>query len=152
MHSLFLLLVTILVSSQADFDRLQQDVQKELVRKPPELKVVFRPGVYSFKDNHLSLTRKEDSPDTRLILEGNGARLVGAAPEIAMTPFYRADRLVEVMDAEKKLCRIRTKKRLEGKGCLYVQVTSWFRLFTGRLPQSRDGTCILRSRNLNAPG
>ena len=133
MHSLFLLLVTILVSSQADFDRLQQDVQKELVRKPPELKVVFRPGVYSFKDNHLSLTRKEDSPDTRLILEGNGARLVGAAPEIAMTPFYRADRLVEVMDAEKKLCRIRTKKRLEGKGCLYVQVTSWFRLFTGKV-------------------
>ena len=135
MHSLFLLLATILVSSQADFDRLPQDVQRELARKPAELKVEFRPGTYHFKDNHLLLNQKADCPQTRLVFEGNGARLVGTAPDITMTPFFRADRLVEVVDADKKLCRIRTKKRLQGHGRLYIQVSSWFRLYTGEVTE-----------------
>lgn len=147
-----MLLVTILVSSQADFDRLQQDVQRELARKPAELKVVFLPGTYAFKDNHLSLTQREDCPNTRLILEGNGAKLVGTAPEIAMTPFYRADRLVEVVDAEKKLCRIRTRKRLEGKGSLYVQVTSWFRLYTGKVTEIKGRYLYFTVEKLECSG
>lgn len=135
MLSLLVSLVTILVSSQADFDRLQQDVHRELLRKPAELKVSFQPGTYRFRHNHLYLTREEDCPDTRLVIEGNGAVLVGLAPEVRVSPFYRVDRLVEVVDAEKKICRIRTRKRMDGQGRLYVQVSSWFRLFTGEVTE-----------------
>lgn len=135
MLSLLVSLVTILVSSQADFERLQQDVHRELLRKPAELKVSFQPGIYRFRHNHIYLTREEDCPQTRLVIEGNGSVLVGTAPEISATPFYRADRLVEVVDAGKKLCRIRTRKRMEGEGRLYVQVSSWFRLFTGEVTE-----------------
>ena len=136
MLSLFYCLVTILVSSQADFDRLKQDVHRELQHQPAELKVVFAPGTYYFKDNHLSLF-EENCPETRLSLEGNGATLIGSAPDIVETPFYRADWMVEVVDADQKLCRIRTRKRLDGQGRLYVQVTSWFRLFTGTVTEMK---------------
>ena len=139
MLSLLVSLVTILVSSQADFDRLQQDVHRELLRKPAELKVSFQPGTYRFRHNHLYLTQEEDCPDTRLVIEGNGAVLVGQAPEVRVSPFYRAGRLVEVVDAEKKSCRIRTRKRLDGQGRLYVQVSSWFRLFTGEVTEIKGG-------------
>ncbi len=152
MLSLFFCLVTILVSSQADFDRLQRDVRRELQRKPAELKVEFRPGVYHFKDNHLQLNREADCPETRLVIEGNGAVLVGTAPEIEMTPFFRAGRLVEVMDPGKKLCRIRTRKRLDGEGRLYVQVTSWFRLFTGRVTEVKGRYVYFTAEKLERTG
>ncbi len=136
MLSLFYCLVTILISSQADFDRLKQDIHRELQHQPAELKVVFAPGTYYFKDNHLYLF-EENCPATRLSLEGNGATLIGSAPGIVETPFYRADWMVEVVDADQKLCRIRTRKRLDGQGQLYVQVTSWFRLFTGTVTEMK---------------
>ena len=85
MHSLFLCLVSILVSSQADFDRLDQDVKRELQRKPVELKVTFSPGIYRFKDDHLFLTIREDCPGTRLVFDGNGAVAVAKRADGTMS-------------------------------------------------------------------
>lgn len=135
MISLLVSLVAILVSSQADFDRLQQNVHRELLRRPAELTVSFLPGIYQFRHNHLSLGREMDCPQTRFVIEGNGAVLAGTAPQVTMTPFFRANRLVEVVDAGKKLCRIRTRERLEGQGRLYIQISSWYRLFTGEVTE-----------------
>ena len=151
MLSLFFCLVTILVSSQADFDRLKQDVHRELQRQPAELKVEFLPGTYQFKDNHLYLY-EENCPGTRLSLVGNGATLVGSAPDIVETPFYRADRMVEVVDADKKLCRIRTRKRLDGQGRLYIQVTSWYRLFTGPVTEVKGRWLYFTVEDLQRSG
>lgn len=152
MLSLFYCLVSILVSSQADFDRLDQDVKRALRNNPAELKVEFRPGTYRFRDNHLFLTSEADCPGTRLVIEGNGAVLQGTAQDITMTPFYRADRLVEVVDAGKKLCRIKTRKRLSGQGRLYVQVTSWYRLFTGPVTEIKGSYVYFTCEKLERSG
>ena len=151
MFGLFLCLVSILVSSQSDFDRLQQDVRRELLRKPAELTITFAPGTFVFKENHLFL-QGLDCPDTRLIVEGNGSILVGTAPRIETTSFSRADRPVEVVDAKRKLCRIRTRKRLEGQGRLYVQVTSWYRLFTGPVTEVKGRYLYFTVDNLDRSG
>lgn len=152
MHSIFLCLVSILVSSQADFDRLDQNVKRELQHKPTELKVTFSPGIYRFKDNHLFLTIREDCPETRLEIDGNGAVLVGTAPKVTVTPFYRADRLVEVVDAGKGLCRIRTRKRLDGLGDLSIQVTSWYRIFQGLVTEAKGRYLYFTAEHLERSG
>ena len=152
MHSLLLCLVSILVSSQADFDRLDQEVKRELQRKPAELKVTFSPGIYRFKDDHLFLTIREDCPGTRLEIDGNGAVLVGTAPEVEVTPFYRTDRLVEVVDASKGLCRIRTRKRLGGLGNLSIQVTSWYRIFQGPVTEAKGRYLYFTAEHLERSG
>lgn len=150
--SLFFLLATILVNSQADFDRLQDDVRRELRQKPAELTISFRPGTYHFRNNQLFLGQDVDCPGTRLVIEGNGAVLVGTVPEITMTSFFRADRLVEVVDAGEKLCRIWTRNRLDAPGKLYVQVTSWYRLFTGEVTQVKGRYLYFTADKLDRSG
>ena len=151
MLSLFTSLVSILIASQADFDRLEQDLKKELQCKPDEVTVIFQPGNYRFKDNHLYLYGM-DCPDTRLVIKGNGAILEGTAPSREVSTFYRADRLVEVVDAGKKLCRIRTWKRLPGTGDLSIQVTSWYRLFSGPVTEIKGRYLYFTAEYLERSG
>ena len=146
--SLLLGVVSIVVSSQADFDRLPEDVRRGLAQKPAELTVTFEPGTYHFKDDHLLLQGLR-CPETRLVLEGNGAILVGTAPGIRKTPFYRSRRPIEVLDAETKLCRIRTRKRLGGEGRLQIQVTSWYRMITGTVTETKAGYVYFTADDLN---
>ena len=151
MLSMFTCLVSILIASQADFDRLEQDLKKELQRKPDEVTVIFQPGTYRFKDNHLYLYGM-DCPGTRLVLKGNSAILEGIAPNQEVSPFYRADRLVEVVDAGKKLCRIRTRQRLHGDGELSIQVTSWFRVFSGPVTEIKGRYLYFTAEYLERSG
>ena len=151
MLSLFACLVSILIASQADFDRLEQDLKKELQRRPDEVTVTFRPGSYRFKDNHLYLYGV-DCPGTRLVIKGNGAVLEGTAPGREVSPFYRADRIVEIVDAEKKLCRIRTRRRLPGEGELSIQITSWFRVFSGPVTEIKGRYLYFTAEYLERSG
>lgn len=141
---------TINVSTQAEFDGLNTTLKKALSAKPSQLTVVIGPGTYHFRDDHLDLSGLK-CPDTELRIEGEGAVLVGAAPEVKTSPFYRASRVVDVVDADKKLCRIKTGKRLGGSGKLYVQVTAWYRLFTCPVTEIKKGyiyfTCGQLARN-----
>ena len=141
---------TVHVTTQSEFDGLGPAVRKALAAKPSTLTVVIDPGTYRFRDDHLDLSGIE-CPDTELRIEGKGAILVGSAPEVKKTPFYRASRLVEVVDADKKLCRIKTGKRLAGSGQQFVQVTAWYRLFTCPVTEIKKGyiyfTCEQLARN-----
>ena len=141
---------TVHVSTQAEFDGLNATVRKALSAKPSSLTVRIEPGTYRFRDDHLDLSAL-DCPDTELRIEGEGAVLVGSAPEVKTTPFYRASRIVDVVDADKKLCRIKTGKRLGGTGKLYIQVTAWYRLFTCPVTEVKKGyvyfTCDQLARN-----
>lgn len=120
---------TVTVSSQRAFDALDRQVRAALSDKPGTLHVVIEPGTYRFHDDHLDLFRV-DCPDTDLIIEGDGATLTGEAPQVRYSPFTRLRRPVEIVDAERKLCRIRAEGQLPGTGQLYVQVTAWYQLFT----------------------
>ena len=140
---------TVKVSTQAEFDGLNTTVKKALAAKPSQLTLVIEPGTYHFKDDHLDLSGLK-CPDTELRIEGEGAVLVGMAPEVKISPFYRTSRVVDVVDAEKKLCRIKSGKRLSGSGKLYIQVTSWYRLFTCPVTEIKNGyiyfTCEQRRK------
>lgn len=125
----FLSAVTLLVSSQQDYDRLPQTLESTLLRNPAEVKVVFEPGTYLFRDEHIFLYGR-NCPGTDLSFEGNGAVLKGTAYPCTSTVVRRMGRPVEVVDEAAKRCRIRTDERLPGKGRLYVQITSWYRVFT----------------------
>ena len=141
---------TVHVSTQAELDGLDATVRKALAAKPSVLTVRIEPGTYRFRDDHLNLSAL-DCPETELRIEGDGSVLVGSAPEVKTSPFYRASRLVEVVDADRKLCRIKTGKRLAGPGKLYIQVTAWYRLFTCPVTEIRKGyvyfTCDQLARN-----
>lgn len=122
-------LVTLLVSSQQDFDALSGNLRAALAGQPEEVKVVFEPGMYRFRDDQILLSGLK-CPGTRISFEGNGAVLTGTAPSVQAGPFTRMGSYVEVVDSESKLCRIRTRERLNGPGTLWVQITSWYRTFT----------------------
>ena len=129
MLSILLSLTTLLVSSQEDFDSMPVALRHALAQKPEKVRVVFEPGTYLVRDDHINLFGL-DCPGTDLVFEGNGAILTGTAPTIKAGPFSRMDRLVEVVDKTSGLCRVRTRKRLDGEGQLYIQITSWYRTFT----------------------
>ena len=120
---------TITVSDQESFDALDRQIHAALAKQPETLRVVIEPGTYRFHDDHLTFL-SVDCPRTRLIIEGSGATLVGAGPTVRFSSFSRLGRPVEIVDEEQKLCRIKTGQRLSGAGRLYVQVTSWYQLFT----------------------
>ena len=128
--------VLITVSSQSDFDALDQRIHAALASSPEVLRVVIEPGTYRFHDDHVSLFDLQ-CPDTDLIIEGYGATLVGEAPLIRYSSFSRLRRPVEIVDPERKLCRIKTDRQLSGAGQLYVQVTAWYQLITGVVTQKK---------------
>ena len=138
MFKLILALVTILISSQQDYDALPVRLRAALDKHPEEVQVVFTPGVYQFQDDHLHLWGLR-CPETRLSFEGNGAVLRGTAPTTRSGPFTRMDKYVEVVDPENKTCRVRTREFLDGPGKLYIQITSWYRTFTSPVTDIRKG-------------
>ena len=86
-------IVTIVVSSQQDFDGLSGNLRSVLSGKPEEVKVVFEPGTYHFRDDQVLLAGL-NCPGTKLSFDGNGAVLRGTAPSVTASPFYRMDRAV----------------------------------------------------------
>lgn len=129
---------TVTVTSQSDFDALSRRIHAELSDSPERLRVVLQSGTYRFHDDHISLL-SENCPGTDLILEGQDVRIVGSAPDIHCTSFFRLSRPVEIVDAERKLCRIRTNRHLPGTGHLYVQITAWYQLFSGSVVMQKGG-------------
>ena len=64
------------VSSQGDFDRLDERIDSVLAKGDREVDVHFVPGTYFFREGHMSLSGIQ-APETVLRLNGNGAVLVG---------------------------------------------------------------------------
>ena len=151
MLRILLSLTTLLVSSQEDFDSLPGALRRTLAQKPETVRVVFEPGTYVFRDDHINLYGL-DCPGTDLTFEGNGAVLTGTAPTIESGPFYRMDRLVEVVDKASGRCRIRTWKRLKGEGRLYIQITSWFRTFTAPVTEIKGRYMYFTLEDLQKTG
>lgn len=151
MHSLLIVLTSILVSNQQEFDALERNIHGALASHPSELTVTIAPGHYYFHDDHIAL-QGEKHPETKLTISGEGAILEGSAPDVEMTGFFRLTRPVEVVDADRKLCRIRTRKRLFGQGKSYVQITSWYRLFTAPVTEIKGGYIYFSVNDLSRSG
>lgn len=132
------------ISDQSGFDALQVRLQKELAG-PDDITVVFSPGVYYFKERHLTVD-KVQRPDLKLSFHCNGAVFVPEEgkdkawddvfvdprtlePVELFTPLKQVRRRPQVLDRKTGLCRVRTtektllKKDAEG---VYLVLTQWF--------------------------
>ena len=71
---------TITVAGQADFDGLDVRLRKLIQSGDRDVRVLFQPGTYFFREQHLALMGLE-KPDVSISFEGEGARLVGAGKD-----------------------------------------------------------------------
>lgn len=71
---------TITVAGQADFDGLDVRLRKLIQSGERDIRVLFQPGTYFFREQHLALMGLE-KPDVSISFEGEGARLVGAGKD-----------------------------------------------------------------------
>ena len=73
----FLLAAILPVTSQRDFDRLNERIDSVITVGERQVEVCFEPGTYFFKEEHLTFTGIE-AKDVDLRLTGNGATLIGS--------------------------------------------------------------------------
>ena len=81
----FLLSVILSVTGQQDFDRLGERIDSLLTAGERDVEVVFEPGTYFYRDDHLCLLGWL-VPDVSLRLKGNGAVLVGIGDDDGYAP------------------------------------------------------------------
>lgn len=141
--------VDIRVTDQQSFDRLDSDLKASLATSPDRVDVFIAPGVYFYKDKHLSL-RNIQAEKTNVVLHGEGALLYpwmeeapafdpqasyyssgSANPTLIRRndPIRMAGFLVKVMDAESKICRLKVEEELPPEAARdgYIYLTEWFR-------------------------
>ena len=73
----FLLAAILPVTSQRDFDRLNERIDSVITAGERQVEVCFEPGTYFFKEEHLAFSGIE-AKDVDLRLMGNGATLIGS--------------------------------------------------------------------------
>ena len=70
----------LLIRSQEDFDRMDQEIHQRMAAGEYHIDVQFLPGDYYYRDNHLRFEGM-DCAELSLALNGNGARLIGQGPD-----------------------------------------------------------------------
>lgn len=86
---LSLLLAFVLpVTSQRDFDRLDERIDSVLATGERSIEVRFEPGTYFFGEEHLTFS-ETDAGDVSLRLTGNGATLIGSRDSEDPAPAFR---------------------------------------------------------------
>lgn len=131
----------ITVKNQSDFDRLSLAIN-ELLASGKDVDVLIRKGVYYYSDTHLLLENINKS-GLSVRIKGNGAVLVPkAGRDNEITPYlavirnlqdvnlwsniYSSTEKVAVVDANKKLCRIKRGERNNVKEGDYILLTKWY--------------------------
>lgn len=139
---------TIIVGDQSQFDQLDKNIHDALAQGVVDLTVSLQPGVYYYREKHVDLS-SVNRPKVNLVVTGKNALLVGrdgqGAADWQMGCFdpqrkcgvdlwsalEQSPQEVDVVDAETKLCRIRTASRqspLKASQCegQYLQLTEWY--------------------------
>lgn len=138
----------VIVSDQLQFNALDATVKNNLKRGVTELVVTIQQGVYYYGEKHLDFSSL-NYPKANVVLEGKGAVLVAKnlgrdrhwqdglfdqrtkSGVGQWTALEQSPEEVEVIDADAKLCRVRTASRQRRQGeeqCRgqYVQLTEWY--------------------------
>lgn len=178
--SLFLCLPTmadtIRVNTRNDLNSLANTITNAVLDGEKEIDVVFAPGTFTYRDNLLNLSNKQWR-GVRLRLIGNGATLMAEGPDIANHstydhPFHPActyatatgqilspwgnmlqtDRLIEVVDAEQKLCRLHCGEALEmpAPDCrnTWINISQWYTSSVYNVERINDGWVYFTADNL----
>lgn len=143
---------TIFINNQNDFDNLKSHILKNISAGEKDIYVNFKRGTYTFKDNHIVISRVQ-ACDTKIHIIGNGATLIpqghtyhsgnvyegiftydnswmcGSKDVSIWTRIRYADNLVEIVNEKTKLCRLRSNIFINcsyESDLAYIQVTHWF--------------------------
>lgn len=138
----------VIVSDQSQFDALDATLKKHLRQGVTQLTINLQPGTYYYGNKHLDLSSLI-YPNAKVSIVGHGALLVaknlgrerdwqdGSFDVVGRRDVDRWSELVfgadtvEVIDAEAKLCRIRTLKRQPKRSAEqckghFLQLTEWY--------------------------
>lgn len=123
------------VESQQEFDGLDQAITRAIALGKQDIWVKMAPGKYLFHENHL-FRLDENRPEVSICIEGRDV-VITADPayeeDVALDSPWREmeqmEGLIEVVDKERKLCRIPYKNSMgadERERLTRVQVPQWF--------------------------
>ena len=144
---------TIVVKNQTDFDALQQTLTSTIKAGKKNIYVKLMPGTYVAKEQHI-LLKGIKATDTKIHILGNGAVMVPLGMEYREGDVYQgsfsmdncwmngaedvenwsyvryADSLIEILDSEKKLCRLKMKTSTishQPSANSYILIPHWFK-------------------------
>ena len=158
------------VSDQSGFDALSTRLHQALKGKD-DIQVVFLPGVYYFRENHLAIGNVQ-RPDLTLSFRCQGAVFVPAEgnekswndmfvdPETLeslelFTPLKQVRRRPEIVNRQTGLCRVRTREEAVPKGKaedLYLVLTQWFTAQVYPVERIERGSIYFRSEKVTSDG
>ena len=142
---------TIIVNNQQSFDDLQNSLSKAIKQGETEICVLLKRATFIAKENHIRI-QGINAPNTIIRIVGTeaviipggqdykkGDRYLGKISENSSwmcnnqdvktwSDVYYSDGLVDVVDKEKKICRIKKKEpsSLESYGASHILIPHWY--------------------------
>ena len=150
---------TIVVSSQTEFDGLQEQLINTIKSGEKVIYVKLLPGTYIAKEKHITL-KDIDASNTKIRIVGHGATLIPEGREYHDGDNYQgtfsvgnswmsgnkdvetwsyvkyADSLIEVLDAEEKYCRLKCNNAFPSDidfNNAYILITHWYQSSTYKI-------------------
>lgn len=150
---------TLVVGNQAEFDGLQEKLTSTIKAGEKNIRVSLLPGTYIAKEKHFTL-KDIDAADTKIRFVGHGATLIPEGHEYHDGDNYQgtfsvgnswmsgnkdvetwsyvkyADSLVEVLNAEEKLCRLKCNNAFPSEidfNNAYILITHWYQSSTYKI-------------------
>ena len=150
---------TIVVSSQTEFDGLQEQLINTIKSGEKVIYVKLLPGTYIAKEKHITL-KDIDASNTKIHIVGHGATLIPEGHEYHDGDNYQgtfsvgnswmsgnkdvetwsyvkyADSFIEVLDAEEKRCRLKCKNSFSANtdfSNAYILITHWYQSSTYKI-------------------
>jgi len=141
--------VKIKVTSQQEFDQLEEKILSALKTEPSLVEVQLAEGTYTFHENQIDL-QNQKFPETSLKIVGEKAVITAAGFQMDGDMGSKTEMspdTVEVIDAKEKLCRIhlnsipeRTPKK--------IQLTEWYLTRFYEVESVKDGWCYFHAPEL----
>ncbi len=155
---------TIVVSSQTEFDGLQEQLINTIKSGEKVIYVKLLPGTYIAKEKHITL-KDIDAADTKIRFVGHGATLIPEGHEYHDRENYQgtfsvgnswmsgnkdvetwsyvkyADSLIEVLNAEEKHCRLKCKNAFPANtdfSNAYILITHWYQSSTYKIEKIEE--------------
>lgn len=139
---------SIVIKTQEEFDTIESIIEKSSISGFSSIKITILPGVYYFKDSHITLNNVAE--DFSVSIMGNNVTLLPKSTDVKgpldpLLAYYKGDNsfdswgevvqssnLVEVVDADKHLCRLLNDADVEVRKGDVIQIAQWY--YTRRYP------------------
>ena len=138
---------TLVVGNQAEFDGLQEKLTSTIKAGEKNIRVSLLPGTYIAKEKHFTL-KDIDAASTKIRFVGHGATLIpdtfsvgnswmSGNKDVETWSYVKyADSLIEVLNAEEKLCRLKCNNAFPSEidfNNAYILITHWYQSSTYKI-------------------